>query len=49
MKTATQVTIYYNAEKTISQVCRPTSDFGGNWAGLVEGITKGMYHSYKVS
>lgn len=45
----TQVTIYYNAEKTVSQVCRPTEAFNGDWAGLVQGITNGFFHSYKVS
>ena len=42
------VTIYYNKEKTSFQVVKPTDQFNGDWKGLVDGITHGTHHSFKV-
>jgi hypothetical protein len=42
------VTIYLNEEKTSFHVVRPTKQFNGDWKGLVEAVTMGNYHSFKV-
>lgn len=41
--------IYYNEEKTISQVIKPSLQFDGNWQELVWALAgKHGYHSFKV-
>ena len=40
--------IYYNKEKTSMQRVQPSSEFKGDWYGLVQGITLGNYHSFDV-
>ena len=42
------VVIYFNKEKTSFQVIKPTEQFNGDWNGLVNGVTKGNHHSFKV-
>lgn len=42
------VTIYLNAKKTAFQVVKPSEKFNGDWKGLVQGVTNGFYHSYKI-
>lgn len=42
------VTIYLNEEKTSFQVVRPSHQFNGDWKGLVNAVTKGNFHSFKV-
>ena len=44
-----QVTIFLNEEKTVFKVVKPTEQFKGDWKGLVEGVTNGLYRSCKVS
>ncbi len=47
---ASGVIIYFNEEKTSSQVCRPSmKDFDGNWTRLAQHIAGNRsYHSFKV-
>lgn len=42
------VVIYFNKERTSSQVIRPTDKFQGDWDGLVHSVTMGNYESYKI-
>ncbi|BFO64096.1 hypothetical protein [Chryseobacterium sp. KCF3-3] len=42
------VTIYLNKEKTAFKVVKPSTEFNGDWKGLVDGVTNGFYHSFKV-
>ena len=47
-KAGKSVTIYLDNNKKSFQVIRPTRAFNGDWKGLVEAVTKGHYHSFKV-
>lgn len=44
-----QVTIFYNKEKTAFQIVRPSSQFAGDYRGLVNAITGGNHHSYDIN
>lgn len=48
-----KVIIYYNKEKTSFQTISPSTQFNGDWKGLIETVTGSddftkKYHSYEV-
>lgn len=43
-----KLVIYYTADKKSFQVVHPTEKFAGDWTGLVEAITGGVYHRYEI-
>jgi len=52
---ATGIIVYFNAEKTSSQICRPKmegdskSKFDGNWKRLADSIAgNNGYHSFDI-
>lgn len=46
MKTCT---IYLNEDKTRFRVIKPSEQFKGDWKGLVQTITNGLFHSYTIN
>lgn len=43
------ITIYLNAEQTVTQVIRPTKHFDGDTEGLVQAITGGRHFGFKAN
>jgi len=43
-----QLIIYYTPDKLSFQLVKPVAEFKGDWRGLAEHISKGLYSSFEI-